>query len=83
MCLGRLSDRNTGFMLLGDGAVGGVDLASYSERTISGRRERFCNLGAWCVLPEFRFHALRLLKALLAQDGYHFIDLSPAGASSE
>ena len=46
---------------------------------IDGRVERFCNLGAWCVLPEHRFHALRLLKALLAQDGYHFTDLSPSG----
>ena len=71
---------NAGFMLLDDGDVVGAHLAYYSERTISGRRERFCNLGAWCVLPEFRFHALRLLKALLAQDGYHFTDLSPSGS---
>ena len=34
---------------------------------------------AWCVLPEHRFQGLRLLKALLAQDGYHFTDLSPSG----
>ena len=57
----------------------GAHLAFYSERVIDGRLERFCNLGAWCVLPEHRFHALRLLKALLAQDGYHFTDLSPSG----
>ena len=71
---------NAGFMLLDDGAVVGAHLAYYSERTIGGRRECFCNLGAWCVLPDFRFHALRLLKALLAQDGYHFTDLSPSGS---
>jgi hypothetical protein len=71
---------NAGFMLIADGAVVGAHLAFYSERTIDGRRERFCNLGAWCVLPEHRFHALRLLKALLAQDGYHFTDLSPSGS---
>jgi hypothetical protein len=70
---------NSGFMLLDDGAVVGAHLAFYSEREIDGRRERFCNLGAWCVLPEHRFHSLRLLKALLAQDGYHFTDLSPSG----
>jgi hypothetical protein len=70
---------NAGYMLLdGDGVVG-AHLAYYSERTIDGRPERFCNLGAWCVLPEHRFHGLRLLKALLAQDGYHFTDLSPSG----
>jgi hypothetical protein len=70
---------NGGFMLLDGETVVGVHLAFYSERTIEGRRERFCNLGAWCVLPEYRFHSLRLLKALLAQNGYHFTDLSPSG----
>jgi hypothetical protein len=71
---------NAGFMLLAGEDVVGAHLAFYSERTIDGRRERFCNLGAWCVLPEHRFHALRLLKALLAQDGYHFTDFSPSGS---
>ena len=70
---------NHGFMLLTDGAVVGVYLAFYSQRLIAGRAERFCNLGAWCVRPEYRFHSARLLKALLAQDGYHFTDLSPSG----
>jgi hypothetical protein len=31
------------------------------------------------VLPQHRFHSVRLLKALLAQDGYEFTDLSPSG----
>jgi hypothetical protein len=70
---------NAGVMLLDGDAVVGVQLAFYSDRTIDGRRERFCNLGAWCVLPKYRFHSLRLLKALLAQEGYHFTDLSPSG----
>jgi hypothetical protein len=70
---------NAGFMLVDGDDVVGAHLAFYSERVIAHRRERFCNLGAWCVLPEFRLHALRLLKALLAQDGYHFTDLSPSG----
>jgi GNAT superfamily N-acetyltransferase len=74
---------NAGFMLVdgdreGD-AVVGAHLAYYSEREIDGRTERFCDLGAFCVLPGYRFHALRLLKALLAMDGYHFTDLSPSG----
>jgi hypothetical protein len=66
---------NAGFMLVADGEVVGANLAFYSQRG----RERFCNLGAWCVVEEHRFHALSLLKALLAQDGYHFTDLSPSG----
>jgi len=70
---------NAGFMLLDGGTVVGAHLAFYSERLIEGRPERFCNLAAWCVLPEYRFHSLRLLKALLAQEGYHFTDLSPSG----
>jgi len=70
---------NAGFMLLEDDAIVGVHLAFYSERELDGRRERFCNLAAWCVLETHRFHGLRLLKALLAQEGYHFTDLSPSG----
>ena len=71
---------NHGFMLRDGQRVVGAYLAFYSERVIAGQVERFCNLGAWCVLPDFRFHSVRLLKALLAQDGYHFTDLSPSGS---
>jgi hypothetical protein len=70
---------NAGFMLLDGDAIVGVHLAFYSERLIDEHRERFCNLAAWCVRPEYRFHSLRLLKALVAQQGYHFTDLSPSG----
>lgn len=70
---------NHGFQLRDDGAVVGAYLAFYSTRTVAGRAERFCNLGAWCVLESHRFHSVRLLKALLAQDGFHFTDLSPSG----
>jgi len=74
---------NAGYMLLDGDDVVGAHLAFYSEREIAGSRERFCNLGAFCVLEEHRFHSLRLLKALLAQDGYHFTDLSPSGTVPE
>jgi hypothetical protein len=73
----KVDKPNAGFMLLDGDTVVGVQLAFYSERTISGRRERFCNLAAWCVLPAYRFHSLRLLKTALAQEDYHFTDLSP------
>jgi hypothetical protein len=68
---------NHGFMLWDGQRVVGTYLALYSERTVAGRVERFCNLGLWYVLPGFRSHSIRLLMALLAQDGYHFTDLSP------
>ena len=71
---------NAGFMLLDGDEVVGVQLAFYSERVLNGSRERFCNLGAWCVLPGYRLHGLRLLKAVLRQEGYHFTDLSPSGS---
>jgi hypothetical protein len=70
---------NHGFMLLDESDIVGVYLAFYSSRTIEGRTERFCNLGAWCVSPKYRLHSLRLLRALLGQPGYHFTDLSPSG----
>jgi len=71
---------NHGFMLVDDNQnVVGALLAFYSERVIDGRTERFCNLGAWCVLPEHRFHSIKLLKTALAQEGLHFTDLSPSG----
>ena len=74
---------NSGFMLLDGPEVVGVQLAFYAERTIDNRRERFCNLGAWCVLPRYRVQGLRLLRAVLSQDGYHFTDLSPSGSVVE
>jgi hypothetical protein len=70
---------NHGFMLLDGASIVGCYLAFYSERRMGGRTERFCNLGAWCVLPDYRFHSLRLLNRLLAQVDYHFTDLSPSG----
>jgi hypothetical protein len=75
----RLAGPNHGFMLLDGSRVVGAHLAFYSERTIAGRTERFCNLAGWSVLPAYRLHSVRLLNALLAQDGYHFTDLSPTG----
>ena len=70
---------NHGFLLRAGERVVGAYLAFYSERQIEGRPERFCNLAAWCVLDEYRSLGLRLLYALLAQEGYHFTDLSPSG----
>lgn len=66
-----------GAMLRDGERVVGAYLAYYSERSIDGRKETICNLGTWCVEPEYRLHSLRLLKALLAADDYHFTDLSP------
>jgi hypothetical protein len=69
---------NHGFMLRDGQRVVGAYLAFYSERPLDGRIEKFCNLASWAVLSDYRFHSVRLLKALLAQDGYHFTDLAPS-----
>jgi hypothetical protein len=68
---------NHGFMLRDGQRVVGACLAFYSERLVAGRMERFCNVGAWCVLPAYRSHSIRLLMSVLAQEGYHFTFLSP------
>jgi len=46
---------NHGFVLRDGQRIVGAFLAFYSERLIAGRAERFCDLGTWYVLPEFRF----------------------------
>jgi hypothetical protein len=67
---------NHGFLLRDGQLVVGACVAFYSERLVAGRVERFCNVGAWSVLPAYRFHSIRLLTTLLAQEGYHFTCLS-------
>lgn len=56
-----------------------VLLTFFSERSIAGRAERFCNLGAWCARPDRRFEGLRLLRTALRIPDHHFTDLSPSG----
>jgi hypothetical protein len=74
---------NLGFMLRDGERVVGTLLALYSERLVAGKMERFCNMGSWCVLPEYRSRSMLLVKALLAQEGYHFTVLSPDEGSQE
>jgi hypothetical protein len=67
---------NHGFLLRDGQRIVGAHLTFYSERVVAGKAERFCDLGTWYVLPEYRFHSLRLIKAVLEQDGYHFTSLT-------
>jgi hypothetical protein len=41
--------------------------------------ERFCNMGTWVVLPDYRSQSISLLTTLLAQEGYHFTSLTADG----
>ncbi len=70
---------NHGVFLRANGTVVGAYLALYSVRDVRGEPIPVCNLAAWCVDPDYRFSSVRMLKALLAQEGYSFVDLSPSG----
>lgn len=71
---------NHGFQLVSESVgIVGVYVAVYSERSIGGTVMQLCNLGAFCVLPDFRTHSFRLVRALLSQRGFEFTDLSPSG----
>ena len=70
---------NRGFQLVDDGAVVGAYAAVYSHRELDGQDRAVCNLAAFCVLPEYRTHSIRLVRSLLAQRGYVFTDFSPSG----
>lgn len=70
---------NHGFMLLAGNDVVGVNAAIYSSRVVRGERRDFCNMAALCVDEQARPHAVRLIRALLRQPGFHFTDLSPSG----
>lgn len=74
---GHFAQPNHGYLLRENGRVVGAYLALYSERVIDGRPHSICNLGLWCVAPEYRANGLRLLRSLLRQRGYTFTDLTP------
>lgn len=70
---------NNGVMLLDDhDDVVGAYLAYYSDRVVDGTVRHICNLGSWCVLPEYRRYSLPMASAILRQEGFDFLDLSPS-----
>jgi hypothetical protein len=71
--------RNHGMMLRSGDTIVGVHLALYAHRTLGDDEVETCNLAVWCVDPDARHHGIRLLQALLAQEGLEFVDLSPSG----
>lgn len=71
--------RDHGYLLTAGEAVVGVNLAFRSVRQVDGHAEQICNLGALCVLPDYRAHAVRLIRAILRPSGVSYTDLSPSG----
>jgi hypothetical protein len=68
---------NFGMQLRDETTLVGVFCAIYSDQTIDGRVERFCNPHSWCVLESHRRHGIGLILTLLKQTGYHFTMLTP------
>ena len=73
---------NNGFLLRHEGRIVGGIGAIYSERSVRGRIERFCNITSWCVQERFRAQSMRLAMALTGQAGFHFSDLTPTAVVS-
>jgi len=69
---------NNGVMLIDDDDVVGAYVAYYSDRVVDGRVHHICNLGTWCVLPEYRQYSLKMANTILRQEGFDFLDLSPS-----
>jgi len=72
-----VSRPNHGMQLLDDGRLVGVFCAIYSDQTIGGKVERFCNPHSWCVLDSHRQHGITPLLRILKQPGYHFTMFTP------
>jgi hypothetical protein len=58
----------------------GCYLVFHSRRKVGGVDRLFANLGAWCVLPDYRLHSVRMVRALLRRDDCVFTDFSPSGS---
>jgi hypothetical protein len=67
---------NHGFLLRHGDDVVGVFAAIYSEQTLRGRTERFCNTSSWCVLQPYRNFSLALAAGIVRQKGWHFTNLT-------
>lgn len=74
---------NNGFALLRGGEIVGVLGAIYSDQSVHGRIEKFCNMTSWYVVDEHRSRGLLLMLALIRQDGFTFTNLSASPAVEE
>lgn len=71
-------DDTRGHVLLDGARVVGFLGTLLSMREINGRRERFCNLSSWIVLPEHRARSLSLLAPILRLDAHTLVCATPS-----
>jgi acetoacetyl-CoA synthetase len=67
-----------GAVVVADSRIVGYLGTMYSNRVVEGRPERFCNLFAWYVRPEYRHYALPLLLLLVQRPNITFVNVTPA-----
>ena len=70
-----------GAILEDQGRMVGFATALYSHRILKGGWTKFCALGPWYVLPDYRAGSLQLMSFLLAQKDYTFTSHSPNAIS--
>jgi len=75
-----LQNDRFGYLLLDGEDVVGFLATTFSERTIRGQKERFCNMSNWIVKDAFRRQSLTLLSKVLALKGVTVTNLSPTPA---
>jgi acetoacetyl-CoA synthetase len=69
---------NLGFALWSGEEVVGFLGAIYAERPTPGGLVKTCNMSTWYVRPDFRWAAMKLLYAVMAQSSYAIINLTPS-----
>jgi hypothetical protein len=72
------AEAHCGYLLEQGGEVKGFLGLLFSERTIKGRLEKFCNLTSWMVKQESRPHSLQLLLEALKLRDCTFTNFTPS-----
>ncbi len=68
---------NYGMQLRDGDRLVGVFCAIYSDQTIDGKMEHFCNPHSWCVLDTHRQHGIGLVLNIVKQKAFHFTMFTP------
>jgi hypothetical protein len=71
-------ENHCGYLLEHDGEVKGFLGLLFSERTVHGGLEKFCNMTSWIVKQEARGHSLKLLLEALKLKDYTFTNFTPS-----
>src|SRR5579863_1093579 len=67
-----------GYALEASGKVVGVLLQLYSRYRVGDVETIRCNLSSWCVDPEYRSYAMRMVAAALKRKDITYTTISPA-----